>query len=52
MAKAAKETKSTLDRMDWGQPALPQVAALLVHLASPAASNISGAVIPVLGGDL
>ena len=34
----------------WVQP--PQVAALLVHLASPAASNISGAVIPILGGDL
>jgi NAD(P)-dependent dehydrogenase (short-subunit alcohol dehydrogenase family) len=29
-----------------------QVAALLVHLASPQASQVTGAVIPVYGGDL
>src|SRR5579864_5689125 len=34
----------------WVQPA--QVASLLVHLVSDQASQISGAVIPILGGDL
>jgi len=38
------------DYSNWVQPA--QVAALLVHLASDQASQISGAVIPVLGGEL
>jgi NAD(P)-dependent dehydrogenase (short-subunit alcohol dehydrogenase family) len=34
----------------WVQPS--QVASLLVHLASDEASQISGAVIPVLGAEL
>jgi len=38
------------DPAKWVQPA--QVASLLVHLASDRASQISGAVIPILGGDL
>ena len=38
------------DYSKWVQPA--QVAALLVHLASKEASQITGAVIPVLGGEL
>jgi NAD(P)-dependent dehydrogenase (short-subunit alcohol dehydrogenase family) len=38
------------DPAKWVQPA--QVASLLVHLASDLASQISGAVIPILGGDL
>jgi NAD(P)-dependent dehydrogenase (short-subunit alcohol dehydrogenase family) len=38
------------DPSKWVRPA--QVASLLVHLASPAASQISGAVIPIYGGDL
>jgi NAD(P)-dependent dehydrogenase (short-subunit alcohol dehydrogenase family) len=38
------------DPAKWVQPA--QVASLLVHLASNQASQISGAVIPILGGDL
>ena len=38
------------DPAKWVQPA--QVASLLVHLASDQASQISGAVIPILGGDL
>ena len=38
------------DPSQWVQPA--QVAGLLVHLASDRASQISGAVIPILGGDL
>lgn len=38
------------DPSKWVQPA--QVAALLVHLASDHASQISGAVIPVLGAEL
>jgi NAD(P)-dependent dehydrogenase (short-subunit alcohol dehydrogenase family) len=38
------------DSAKWVQPA--QVASLLVHLASDEASQISGAVIPILGGDL
>jgi len=38
------------DPAKWVQPA--QVASLLVHLASDEASQISGAVIPILGGDL
>jgi len=37
------------DPSKWVQP--QQVAALLVHLASDQASNISGAVIPIYGGD-
>ncbi len=39
----------TADFSRWVDPA--QVAALLVHLASPAASHISGAVIPIYGTD-
>ncbi len=38
------------DPAKWVQPA--QVASLLVHLASDQATQISGAVIPILGGDL
>ncbi len=38
------------DPAKWVQPA--QVASLLVHLVSDQASEISGAVIPILGGDL
>jgi NAD(P)-dependent dehydrogenase (short-subunit alcohol dehydrogenase family) len=38
------------DFAKWVDPA--QVAAMLVHLSSPQASQISGAVIPVLGGEL
>jgi len=38
------------DPAKWVRPA--QVASLLVHLASDQASQISGAVIPILGGDL
>jgi NAD(P)-dependent dehydrogenase (short-subunit alcohol dehydrogenase family) len=38
------------DPAKWVQPT--QVASLLVHLASDEASQISGAVIPILGGDL
>jgi len=38
------------DPAEWVQPV--QVASLLVHLASDQASQISGAVIPILGGDL
>jgi len=38
------------DPTKWVRPA--QVASLLVHLASDDASQISGAVIPILGGDL
>jgi len=38
------------DQAKWVQPT--QVASLLVHLASDEASQISGAVIPILGGDL
>lgn len=38
------------DLSKWVQPA--QVASLLVYLASDRASQISGAVIPILGGDL
>jgi len=38
------------DPAKWVQPA--QVASLLVHLASDQASQISGAIIPILGGDL
>jgi NAD(P)-dependent dehydrogenase (short-subunit alcohol dehydrogenase family) len=38
------------DPRQWVQPA--QVASLLVHLASDDASQITGAVIPILGGEL
>ena len=38
------------DPTKWVQPS--QVASMLVHLASDHASQISGAVIPILGGDL
>ena len=38
------------DPAKWVRPA--QVASLLVHLASDEASQISGAVIPILGGEL
>jgi NAD(P)-dependent dehydrogenase (short-subunit alcohol dehydrogenase family) len=38
------------DPAKWVQPA--QVASLLVHLVSDQASEISGAVIPILGGEL
>jgi len=38
------------DPAKWVEPA--QVAALLVHLASSAASNVTGAVIPVYGSEL
>jgi NAD(P)-dependent dehydrogenase (short-subunit alcohol dehydrogenase family) len=38
------------DPSKWVRPA--QVAAMLVHLASDDASEISGAAIPILGGEL
>jgi len=38
------------DPSKWVDPG--QIAELLVHLASDRASNVSGAVIPVLGGEL
>jgi NAD(P)-dependent dehydrogenase (short-subunit alcohol dehydrogenase family) len=38
------------DPVKWVQPA--QVAALLVHLASDAASQVSGAVIPIYGSEV
>lgn len=38
------------DFAKWVQPG--QVAGLLVHLASDQASQVSGAVIPILGADL
>jgi len=47
---ANRAAMPTADRSKWVQPS--QVAALLVHLASPAASNITGAAIPVYGTGL
>lgn len=47
---ANRAANPSVDPSRWVQPA--QVAALLVHLASPAASQISGAVIPIYGGEL
>ena len=38
------------DPSKWVQPA--QVASLLVHLVSDQASQITGAVIPIAGGEL
>jgi NAD(P)-dependent dehydrogenase (short-subunit alcohol dehydrogenase family) len=38
------------DPAKWVQP--EQVAAMLVHLASDAASDVNGAVIPIYGGEL
>jgi len=39
----------TADFSKWVQP--EQVAAMLVHLASPAAAQVTGAVIPIYGGE-
>jgi NAD(P)-dependent dehydrogenase (short-subunit alcohol dehydrogenase family) len=47
---ANRAAMPTADPSKWVQPS--QVAALLVHLASPAASNITGAVIPIYGSAL
>lgn len=47
---ANRDAMPDADPAKWVQPA--QVASLLVHLASDQASQISGAVIPILGGDL
>jgi len=47
---ANRKAMPDVDPSRWVAPA--QVAELLVHLASDQAANISGAVIPILGGDL
>ena len=47
---ANRKAMPDADPARWVAPA--QVAALLVHLASDAGSNINGAVIPILGGEL
>jgi NAD(P)-dependent dehydrogenase (short-subunit alcohol dehydrogenase family) len=47
---ANRQAMPDADSSQWVDPA--QVAALLVHLASPQASQITGAVIPVLGREL
>ena len=47
---ANRKAMPDADPARWVAPS--QVAALLVHLASDAASNINGAVIPILGGEL
>ncbi len=47
---ANRAANPSADPARWVQPS--QIAAMLVHLASPAASQISGAAIPVYGGDL
>jgi NAD(P)-dependent dehydrogenase (short-subunit alcohol dehydrogenase family) len=47
---ANRAAMPSADPAKWVQPA--QVASLLVHLTSDQASQISGAVIPILGGDL
>ena len=47
---ANRKAMPDADPARWVAPS--QVAALLVHLASDAASNITGAVIPILGGEL
>ena len=47
---ANRAAMPAVDPSKWVQPA--QVAALLVHLASDEASQITGAAIPVLGGEL
>jgi NAD(P)-dependent dehydrogenase (short-subunit alcohol dehydrogenase family) len=47
---ANRVANPSADPSRWVQPA--QVAALLLHLASPQASQLSGAVLPIYGGDL
>lgn len=47
---ANRKAMPNADPTRWVPPS--QVAAMLVYLASDAASNINGAVIPILGGDL
>ena len=47
---ANRAANPSVDPSRWVQPS--HVAALLLHLTSPAAAGISGAVIPVYGGDL
>jgi NAD(P)-dependent dehydrogenase (short-subunit alcohol dehydrogenase family) len=47
---ANRKAMPDADPTRWVAPS--QVAAMLVHLASDAASNINGAAIPILGGDL
>lgn len=47
---ANRAANPSADPARWVQPA--QVAALLLHLASPEASQLSGVVIPIYGGDL
>ena len=47
---ANRAANPAADPAQWIQP--DQIAALLVHLASPAAAQITGAVIPVYGRDL
>ena len=47
---ANRKAMPDTDPARWVAPS--QVAALLVHLASDAASNVNGAVIPILGGEL
>jgi len=47
---ANRKAMPEADPSDWVQPA--QVAALLVHLTSDAAQQVTGAVIPVYGPEL
>jgi NAD(P)-dependent dehydrogenase (short-subunit alcohol dehydrogenase family) len=47
---ANRAANPAADFMKWVQPS--QIASLLVHLASGDASQVTGAVIPVYGGDL
>jgi NAD(P)-dependent dehydrogenase (short-subunit alcohol dehydrogenase family) len=47
---ANRKAMPTADSWRWVKPA--QVASLLVHLASAGASQVSGAAIPIYGGDL
>ena len=47
---ANRAASPAADPSRWVQPS--QVAALLVHLASREASQVSGAAIPIYGGDL
>ena len=50
MDTPGNRTDPNADRSRWVQPS--QVAALLVHLASDAGAQITGAAIPVYGGQL
>jgi NAD(P)-dependent dehydrogenase (short-subunit alcohol dehydrogenase family) len=47
---ANRSADPNADFSKWVQPS--QVAAMLLHLASDAAAQVSGAVIPVYGRDL